>query len=140
MTAIYYFRRPYTTFDGYMLLSAAIYYFRRIYTTFDGYILLLTALYYFLRLFTTFDGYILLSTGYILLLALRYCNFARIQFFPAILFLCGLNTTLEFNMNLLFLTQFGFFWDSVVSPVNFNLPFRKHCFISNTQMLKMLNF
>ena len=114
-------------------------YFWRLYTTFDGYILLSTAIYYFWRLYTTFDGYIIFD-GYILLLALRYCNFARIQVFPAISFLCGLNTTLEFNINLLFLIQFGFFCTSMVSPVNFNLPFWKHCFIKNTQMLNMLNF
>ena len=42
MAAIYYFRRLYTTYGGYILLSAAVYYFQRLYITFDGYILLLT--------------------------------------------------------------------------------------------------
>ena len=132
LTAIYYFRLPYTTFDSYIPLSTAIYYFWRLYTTFDGYILLLTAIYHIRRLNITFHGYMLL-------LALRYCNFTRIQVFPAISFLCGLNTTLEFNINLLFLIQFGFFCNSTVSPVNFNLRFWKHCFIRNTKILKMLN-
>ena len=118
-------------FDHYKLLLTPIYYFRQPYTTFYGYILLLAVIYYFPRLYITFDGYILL-------LALRYSNFARIQVFPAICFLCGLNTRLEFNINSL--NQFSFFCNSVVSPVNFNLPFWKCCFIRNTQMLKMLNF
>ena len=122
-----------TTFDGYILLSAVIYYFRQLYTTFGGYILLLTATCHIRRLYITFDGYILL-------LAFRYCNFARIKVFPAISFLCGLNTWLEFNINVLFLIQFSFFCNWMVSPVNFNLPFWKHCFIRNTQMIKMLNF
>ena len=113
MTAIYYFRRPYTTFDGYILLLTAIYHIRRLYITFDG---------------------------YILLLALRYCDFARIQVFPAISFPCEWNTRLEFNINLLALIQFSFFCNSMVSPVNFSLPFWKRCFIRNTQTLKMWNF
>ena len=113
MTAIYYFRRPYTTFDGYILLLTAIYHIRRLYITFDG---------------------------YILLLALRYCDFARIQVFPAISFPCEWNTRLEFNINLLALIQFSFFCNSMVSPVKFNLLFWKRCFIRNTQMLKMWNF
>ena len=113
MTAIYYFRRPYTTFDGYILLLTAIYHIRRLYITFDG---------------------------YILLLALRCCNFARIRVFPAICFLCGLNTRLGFNINLLALIQPSVFCNSMVSPVNFNLPFWKGCFIRNTQMLKVWNF
>ena len=113
MTVIYYFRRPYTTFDGYILLLTAIYHIRRLYITFDG---------------------------YILLLALRYCDFARIQVFPAISFLCGLNTRLEFNINLSALIHFSFFCNSAVSPVNFNLPFWKRCFIRISQMLKMRNF
>ena len=123
---------------GYKHFLTTINYFWRLYTTFGGHILLSTAIYYFWRLYTTFDGYIIFD-GYILLLALRYCNFARIQVFPAISFLCGLNTTLEFNINLLFLIQFGFFCNSTVSPVNFNLRFWKHCFIRNTKILKMLN-
>ena len=84
--------RPYTTLDGYILLTAAIYYFRRLYITFDG---------------------------YILLLALPYCDFARILVFPPIFFICGLNTRLEFNINLLALIQFYSFCSSMVSPVNF---------------------
>ena len=108
-------------------------YFWRLYTTFGGHILLLTPICQICWPYITFDGYILL-------LALRYCNFARIQVFLAISFLCGLNTRLEFNINLLALIQFNFFCNSMVSPVNFNLPFSKRCFIRNTQMLKMWNF
>ena len=108
-------------------------YFWRPYTTFNGYILLLTAIYRIRRLYITFDSYILR-------LALRYCSFARIHVFPAISFLCGLNTRLEFNINLLALIQFSFFCNSVVSPVNFNLHFWKSCFIRNTQILKIRNF
>ena len=119
-------------FDHYKLLLTPIYYFRQPYTTFYGYILLLTVIYYFPRLYITFDGYILL-------LALRYSNFARIQVFPAICFLCGLNTRLELFINLLALIQFSFFCNSMVSPINFNLPFWKRCFIRNTEMLKMWN-
>ena len=126
MTAIYYFRRPYTTFDGYILLW-------RLYTTFDGYILLLTAIYYIRWLYITFGSYILL-------LALLYCDFARMLVFPAISFICGLNTRLEFNINLLALIQFCFFCSSTDSPVNFNLPFWKRWFFRNTQMLKMWSF
>ena len=113
MTAIYYFRQPYTTFNGYIVLLTAIYHIRRQYITFDD---------------------------CMLLLALRYCDFARIQVFPAISFLCELNTRLEFNINLLALIQFSFFCNSMVSPVNFSLPFWKRCFIRNTQTLKMWNF
>ena len=133
MITISYFWQLYTTFGGHILLSTAIYCFWRPYTTFDGYILLLAAICHIRRLYITFDGYILL-------LALLYCNFARIQVFPAISFLCGLNTRLEFNINLLALIQFSFFCNSMVSPVNFNSPFWKRCFIRNTQMLKMWNF
>ena len=133
LITINYSWRLYTTFGSHILLSMVIYYFWRPYTTSDGYILLLTAIYHIWRLCITFDGYILL-------LALRYCNFARIQVFLAISFLCGLNTRLEFNINLLALIQFNFFCNSMVSPVNFNLPFSKRCFIRNTQMLKMWNF
>ena len=133
LTSISYFWRLYTTFGGHILLATVIYYFWRPYTTFDGYILLLTAIYHIRGLYITFDGYILL-------LALRYCDFARIQVFPAISFLCELKTRLEFNINLLALIQFSFFCNSMVSPVNFSLPFWKRCFIRNTQMLKMWNF
>ena len=103
-------------------------YFWRLYTTFDGHKLLSMAIYYFWLLYITFVGYILPLA------------FARIQVFPAISFLCGLNTTLEFNINFLALIQFSFFCNSVVSPVNFSLPFWKRCFIRNTQTLKMWNF
>ena len=116
LITINYLGQLYTTFGGHILLSTAIYYFWRPYTTFDAYILFLAAIYHIRRLYITFDGYILP-------LALRYCNFARIQVFPAVSFLCGLNTWLEFNINLLALTQFSFFCNSMVSPVNFNLPF-----------------
>ena len=133
LITISYFWRFYATFGGHILLSTAIYYFWRPYTTFDDYILLLTAIYHIRRLYITFDGYILL-------LALRYWGFARIQVFHAISFLCGLNARLEFNINLLALIQFSFFCNSMVSPVNFSLPFWKRCFIRNTQMLKMWNF
>ena len=133
MTSINYFWRLYITFGGHILRLTAIYYFWGSYTTFDGYILLLTAIYHIRRLYVTLDGYILL-------LALRYCDFARIQVFPAISFLCELNTRLEFNINLLALIQFSFFCNSMVSPVNFSLPFWKRCFIRNTQTLKMWNF
>ena len=133
MTSINYFWQLYTTFGSHILRSTAIFYFWGSYTTLDGYIPLLTATYHIRRLYITFDGYILL-------LALSYCNFARIQVFPAICFLCGLNTRLEFNINLLALIQFSFFCNSMVSPVKFNLLFWKRCFIRNTQMLKMWNF
>ena len=123
----------YTTLGEHILLSTAIYYFWQPCTIFDGYILLLTAIYHIRRLYIIFDGYILL-------LALRYGDFARIQIFPAISFLCELNTRLEFNINLLAWTQFSFFCNSMVSPVNFSSPFWKRCFIRNTQMLKMWNF
>ena len=106
MRAIYYFRRPNTTFDGYILHSTAIYYFRRLYTV----------------------------------LALHCCDYARIQVFPEISFICGLNTWLEFSSNLLALILFCFFCSSVVSHVKFNFPFRKRYFIRSTQMLKMWNF
>ena len=133
LTIISCFWRLYTTFGGHIQLSTAIYYFWRPYTTFDGFILFLAAIYYIRRLYITFDGYILL-------LALPYCDFARIQVFLAFFLICWLNTKLEFNMNLLALIQFCFFCSSMVSPVNFNLPFWKLCFVSNTQMLKMWNF
>ena len=79
-----------TFFDHYELLLTAIYcltvviyYFKRLYTTYDGYVPLLTAVYYFQRLYITFDCYILL-------LALPDCDFVRIQDFPAISRICGL--------------------------------------------------
>ena len=112
-----------TFFDHYKLLSTAMYYFWHPYTTFDGYRLLLTAIYDIWRLYITFDSYILL-----------------LLYLPTISFLCGLNTRLEFNINLLALMQFGFFCHSMVSPLTFNLPFWKRCFIRNNQMIKMWNF
>ena len=133
MTIINYFWRLYTTFGGHILLSTAIYYFWSPYTTSDGYVLLLTAIYYIRRLYVTFDSFILL-------LALPYCDFARIQVFPAISFIFRLNTRLEFNVNLLALIQFCFFYSSMESPVSFNLPFWKRCFIRNTEIAKMWHF
>ena len=96
MTAIYYFRRLYTTYGGYILLSTAIYYFRRLYITFDG---------------------------YILLLALPDCDFVRIQDFITISCTLGLKARLDLNINLLVLIQFCFFCSSMVSSINFNVPF-----------------
>ena len=96
-----------------MRLKAAIYYFRRLYVSFDG---------------------------YILLLALANCDFIRIQDFLAISRICGLKARLEFNINLLTLIQFCFFCSSVVTSINFNVPFWKCCFIRNTQMLKIWKF
>ena len=116
LTSINYFRQLYTTFGSHILRSTAIFYFWRSYTTLDGYIPLLTATYHIRRLYITFDGYMLL-------LALPYRDFARIQVFAAIFFLCVLNTRLEFNINLLSLIQFSFFYNSMVSPVNISLPF-----------------
>ena len=114
---------------GYKHFLITINYFWRLYTTLGGHILLSTAIYSFRRLYIPFDGNVLL-------LALSYCNFVRFQVFPAICFLCGLNTRLEFNINLSALIQFSFFCNSMASLVNFNLPFCKRCFIKNTQMLK----
>ena len=95
---------------------AAIYYFRRLYTTYGGNILLSTVIYYFRRLYINFDGYILL-------LALLECDFVRIQDFLAISRTYGLKARLEFNINLLALIQFCFFYSSMVSSMNFNVPF-----------------
>ena len=86
---------------------AAIYYFRRLYTTYGGYILLSAALYYFRGLYITFDGYILL-------LALPDCDFVRIQDFITISGSYGLKAKLDFNINLLALIQFSFLTVSVV--------------------------
>ena len=113
-----------------------IIYFQQLYTiygTLDGHILLTEAIYYFRRLYITFDGYILL-------LALPDCDFVRIQDFITISRTYGLKARLDFNINLLALIQFCFFCSSMVSSINFNAPFLKFCFISNTQMLEMLNF
>ena len=93
---MYYLWRPYATLDGYILLSAAIYYFRRLHITFDG---------------------------YILLLALPDCYFVRTQDFITISHTYGLKARLDFNINLLALTQFWFFCSSVVSSINFKAPF-----------------
>ena len=86
---------------------AAIYYFRRLYTTYGGYILLSAAVYYFPWLYITFDGYILL-------LALPDCDFVRIQDFITISCTYGLKAKLDFNINLLALIQFSFLTVSVV--------------------------
>ena len=120
------FWRLYTTFVDHILHSTSIYYFCWPYTTFDGYILFLTARYYFRRLCTTFT--------------IKLLGFCKIQIFATISFICLLNSRLEFNINLLALIQFCFFCSSMVSSLNFNLPFWKSCFIRNTQMLKTLNF
>ena len=133
LITVNYFWRLYTIFGGHILLSTAIYHFRRSYTTFDGYILLLTAIYCISRLYTTFDGYTLL-------LALPYRDFARIKVFPTISFIWGINTGLDFNINLLVLIQFYFFCSSMVAPTNFNFRFWKRCFIRNAKMLKMWNY
>ena len=95
MAAIYYFRRPCTTYGGYIRLSTAIYYFRRLHITFNG---------------------------YILLLALPDCDFVRIQDFITISRTYGLKARLDFNINLLVLIQLCFFCSSMVSAINFNVP------------------
>ena len=95
---------------------AAIYYFRPLYTTYSGYILLSAALCYFRRLYITFDGYVLL-------LALPDCDLVRIQYFIRISRTYGLKARLDFNINLLALIQFCFFCSSMVSSINFNAPF-----------------
>ena len=96
MVAIYYFRRLYTTYCGYILLSAAIYYFQQVYITFEG---------------------------YILLLALPDCDFVTIQEFNTISCTYVLKARVDFNINLLVLIQFCFFCSSMVSSINFNVPF-----------------
>ena len=93
---MYYLWRPYTTLDGYMLLTAAIYYFGQLYVTFDG---------------------------YILLLALPDCDFIRIQDFITISRTYGLKARLDFNINLLALIQFCIFCSLMVSFINLNAPF-----------------
>ena len=95
---------------------AAIYYFRRLYTTYGGYILLSTAIYNFRQLYITFNGYILL-------LALPDCDFIRMQDFITISCTYGLKARLDFNINLLALISFCFFCSSMVSSINFNAPF-----------------
>ena len=121
LTTIRYFWRLCTTFGDHIQL----------WKTFGCYVLLLTGIYYFSRLCITFNGYILF-------LALLYCDFARIQDFPAISHI-WLKARLNFNINLA-LIKFFFFCILMVSSINFNLPFWKCCFITNTQMLKMWNF
>ena len=71
---MYYLWWPHTTLDGYVPLKAAICYFRRLHITFDG---------------------------FILLLALRDCDFVRIQDFITISHTYGLKARLDFNINLL---------------------------------------
>ena len=95
---------------------AVIYYFRWLYTTYSGYILLLTAIYYFQQLYITFDSYLLS-------LVLPDCDFVSIQDFHAIFHICRLKTWLELNINLLAFIQFCFFSSSMVSSINFNIPF-----------------
>ena len=90
--------------------------FRQLHTIYGGHILLQTAIYYFRRLSITFDGYILL-------LALPDCDFVRIQDFITISRLYGLKARLDFNINLLALIQFCFFCSSMVSSIDFNVPF-----------------
>ena len=65
----------------------AIYYFIRLYTTYSGYILLTAAIYYFRRLYITFGSYILL-------LALADCDFVRTEDFLAISATYGLKATI----------------------------------------------
>ena len=122
-----------TTFDGYILLTAAIYYFRLPYTAYSAYILILMTIYYFRRLYIIFDVYILL-------LSLPDCGFVRIQNFLAISLVYWIKATPECSINLLALIHFCFFCSSMVSSTNFNVPFWKCCLISNTQMLKMRTF
>ena len=73
---------------------ATIYYFRRLYTTYGGYIPLLKAIYYFRRLYIIFDGYILL-------LDLPDCDFVRIEEFFTISRTYVLKARLDFNINVL---------------------------------------
>ena len=87
------------------------------------------AIYYFRRLSITF--------GCILLLALPDCDFVRIQDFITISHTYGLKTRLDFNINLLALIQLCFFCSSMVSSIDFNVPFLQFCFVRDTQMLKM---
>ena len=77
---MYYLWRPYTTLDGYTLLTVAIYYFRRLYTTLDGYILLSTVIDYF---------------------SFTDCDLERIQYFITISHNYGQKARLDFNINLL---------------------------------------
>ena len=95
---------------------AVMCYFGRLYNTYGGYMVLSTAIYYFRQLYITFDGYILL-------LALPDCDFVRIQDFITISRTYGLKARLDFNINLLVLIQFCFFCSSMVSSINFNVPF-----------------
>ena len=79
-----------------MLLSAALYYFQRLYST---------------------------SSGYILLLALPDSDFVRIQDFLAIYRTYELKSRLEFSIILLAITQFCFFYSSMVSSIIFSVTF-----------------
>ena len=101
---------------------AALYYFRRLYTTYSGYILLSTAIYYFRPLYITFDGYILL-------LALPECDSVGVQDLITISRTYGLKARLDFDINLLALIQFCFFCSSMVSSIDFNVLFLKLCFV-----------
>ena len=93
----------------------AICYFRQLYTTYGGYIQLSAAIYYSGRLYITFDGYILF-------LALTDCDFVRIQGFITISSTYGLKARLDFKINTA-LIQFSFLCSSMVSSINFNAPF-----------------
>ena len=76
----------------------------------------MAAIYYFRGLYITFDSYILL-------LALPDCDFVRVQDFITISCTYGLKARLDFNINLLALIQFCFFCSSMVSSIDFNVPF-----------------
>ena len=75
---------------SYKHFLTTINYFRQLYTTYDGYILLSATIYYFRRLYITFNGYILLSAS-------PDCDFVRIQGFLAIFRTCGIKASLEFK-------------------------------------------
>ena len=76
----------------------------------------MAALYYFRRLYTTFDCYILL-------LALPDCDSVGAQDLITISRTYGLKARLDFDINLLALIQFCFFCSSMVSSMDFNVPF-----------------
>ena len=90
----------------------------------------LAAIYYFRRLSAAIYYY-----AYILLWALPYCDFTRIEDFSAMSYICGLKAKFE-NINLLPLNQFYFFFSSMVSSiyVNVNLNYS----FENAFLLKIL--
>lgn len=55
-------------------------------------------------------------------------DFVRIVAFPAILYICGLEAGLDFNINLLTFIRSFFFCKSMVSSINFNSPVWKCCY------------